>query len=68
MEGLVLDKSFKEFYSSFLYLFDISFPIVILNKNDNSSNWVNKDVRASQNALKDLYWNTRSSDNHFIKR
>lgn len=68
MEGLALDKSFEEFYSSSLYLFDISFPLVILNKNSNSSNWVNKEVRASQNALKDLHWNTRSSDNNLIKR
>lgn len=49
---------FDDFYSSFVYNFEISFPKMVQLLKTKNDEWITHDVRQSQEIVKALYWET----------
>lgn len=56
-----VDEDFNEFYTSFLYIFDICFPKRISYiKDDSHVKWLRDETVQPQEQLKELYLRTRN--------
>lgn len=66
-ESMGCQEMFEKF-STFLYLFDISFHKAVFRiKNNPLSKWIMDKVRASQEEFKEMYWEARDSDDPVLK-
>lgn len=60
---MTANEMFDEFYSSFLYYFEISFPKTVQRLKTKDDEWITNTIRHSQELVKNLYWETRISTN-----
>lgn len=64
-----VNSLFNDFYSTFIYIFDVCFPKAICKvKDDSHVKWITEEIMTSQDHLKELYWNTRKTPNNIIAK